>query len=1206
MGDCSESAFCSGHGDCVNGLCECHLGWTGNNCTTELLCNYWDETEHAWSSEGLTISPSPNGRPDGFLRCNSTHLTDFGGLARVPMSAEDLLADISSVEFTVFTMDDLADTLTNFDIAGNPQIFSMIFSAIGLDFIMVMFARWRWHRRRLKMKRDAVAKRQKKRDPEYKEKKALQAKVAHDARVRNHAHAFLVAKSAGLPLVSLPPEVRTEVAAIQVQRVGRAMPIRKQFREKKVAAIKLQAVSRGLDVRKQDIHGLLAMKFNPSLNRMSFIQRRAAADGARRSTCARKSSYLSSHVDSATKPLAARAAVAREPEYYAGLQTIGPANGTLPPRSLLNAEAAPGDFSSIIGQTAEPASDQSGMSSLLSRLKPSGAKVLPNKPNSRAVTPTVATNTKALPGKPSSPPPSPPSPRLGIEKAALSGRLGRPTASSSTRGSQGRERRASLEEVARQRTATIQEQRKAAEKARQVAEDRARQAACPRGAASAAASWLDAARASAGGTAHRRVLPPRPPSQSALQDAYETLGIAPGAGHEQVLGAFLLLTRRAREESDAARMRQLAKARDTIEASSRAATVSPLPSAPPLPTPPASAEAAAARAALEEPTHASTISMSSTLMEETRDTVISASTDSASATRMQTPIEPERPPQGSPRPTTAEAKAIIAARMVARQEKRAAAAIAEGGAVAEPATGPPRGWAALRKPQTAAPPAVLPNNPTTTGWGALRNHAATTTMVNASGEVGSQPPAQSAAGAALWKEVRQRQAAKAFTSAKEMEAAFRKALKRDEKLKMRQLVKEKGHVHVLRMRAKQVGRMARGFWWEYWRILQSEHTIVSAVLPNAEDTAGDHLRDENVIHIFWTTMVGELCLISMLTGDAPLLSIATLINGAITCFALVGITKVLGIIFRWGNRMRWKRDAPPSVPVRVWRYLTGMPAKLRLQANAKRERRQQAESEGPRRAVWKNGKLVVIGRASTASDSQHTSGSSGVSNLSSLTANSKESAESDAIPLELAEPIVATYQPNKKLWLKTQFSVIVPWDDDKMYAKATMSLHCPPLRRSVVVTLPDERPRGGALKIKLTLPIYQHKQDFEISRAAITSGPPPRPSRTPTGSRASSRASSRPRSQSNFILLSPRLHLFRFTLAWVVTVLIFLVFCLFAITYGVTMGPSQVNEVMLAWLLALVFTWALVEPTEVMVVIAARKNETLLNLRNKLRDYGFI
>ena len=45
-----------------------------------MRCRYWDVDEQAWSEQGCEKVAPPSG-PDGYLHCDCTHLTDFGGIS---------------------------------------------------------------------------------------------------------------------------------------------------------------------------------------------------------------------------------------------------------------------------------------------------------------------------------------------------------------------------------------------------------------------------------------------------------------------------------------------------------------------------------------------------------------------------------------------------------------------------------------------------------------------------------------------------------------------------------------------------------------------------------------------------------------------------------------------------------------------------------------------------------------------------------------------------------------------------------------------------------------------------------------------------------------------------------------------------------------------------------------------------------------------
>jgi len=222
--------------------------------------------------------------------------------------------------------------------------------------------------------------------------------------------------------------------------------------------------------------------------------------------------------------------------------------------------------------------------------------------------------------------------------------------------------------------------------------------------------------------------------------------------------------------------------------------------------------------------------------------------------------------------------------------------------------------------------------------------------------------------------------------------------------------------------------------------------------------------------------------------------------------------------------------------------------------------------------------------------------------------------------------VIAKYRPNAAARAKgkTQYTMALRWHDGVMYDGARLSLYCTPLGRAVTVRLPA-RPPSGILKLSISLPIAAD-EDFALRAAAIVSGPDPavvgKAAGTVDGSSGSAisrvaggteRGASVPSSsggsqayKSKWVPIPPRLRMLRFCLAWAFAVVGFLVFCLFAFTYGVVLGPATVNDVMLAWLASLVFTWGIIEPGEVALIVFSKNNEYMTACRNKLHDYGFI
>lgn len=156
VGNCSEVGYCGAHGACVGGVCECEPGYVGAGCRVAVGCRYWDTVALHWSSEGCRPAP-PSGPPDGYLHCDCTHLTDFGGIA-IPTSTEELLNEVSSIKFNTFTLTEAFDVLNNFDLEANPHIYAVVFALAGANLLTLVWASWRGHRRKLNKHR-AVLKR---------------------------------------------------------------------------------------------------------------------------------------------------------------------------------------------------------------------------------------------------------------------------------------------------------------------------------------------------------------------------------------------------------------------------------------------------------------------------------------------------------------------------------------------------------------------------------------------------------------------------------------------------------------------------------------------------------------------------------------------------------------------------------------------------------------------------------------------------------------------------------------------------------------------------------------------------------------------------------------------------------------------------------------------------------------------------------------
>ena len=80
-------------------------------------------------------------------------MTDFSSMA-VPASFEEMAAELISVNFNTFTMDDIADTFANFDAAENSAILIVLGLLLGLDLFTLVWAHFKLHRRLLKYARE--------------------------------------------------------------------------------------------------------------------------------------------------------------------------------------------------------------------------------------------------------------------------------------------------------------------------------------------------------------------------------------------------------------------------------------------------------------------------------------------------------------------------------------------------------------------------------------------------------------------------------------------------------------------------------------------------------------------------------------------------------------------------------------------------------------------------------------------------------------------------------------------------------------------------------------------------------------------------------------------------------------------------------------------------------------------------------------------
>ena len=112
------------------------------------------------------------------------------------------------------------------------------------------------------------------------------------------------------------------------------------------------------------------------------------------------------------------------------------------------------------------------------------------------------------------------------------------------------------------------------------------------------------------------------------------------------------------------------------------------------------------------------------------------------------------------------------------------------------------------------------------------------------------------------------------------------------------------------------------FAYDFWMTSRSEHTLANAAYPPEEDILGDTLQDEQIIHIFWCTMLGELAMTEMLwsTESQGFQPIQIFTTGLITALALSGVVKCQKEIFKFCNKKRRRQSTYDKMRRRWDRY----------------------------------------------------------------------------------------------------------------------------------------------------------------------------------------------------------------------------------------------------------------------------------------------
>jgi hypothetical protein len=333
----------------------------------------------------------------------------------------------------------------------------------------------------------------------------------------------------------------------------------------------------------------------------------------------------------------------------------------------------------------------------------------------------------------------------------------------------------------------------------------------------------------------------------------------------------------------------------------------------------------------------------------------------------------------------------------------------------------------------------------------------------------------------------------------------------------------------------------------YMRTLQSEHTIVAAVAPASEDTTGDRLRDENVVHIFFTTVMAELSILCAMRNGAsvPLFSLTTLINGLINTSVAAVAAIASKQLFRWGNRLRWRRRSRPH----------------------------------PIRRLLRSFKRASLRLASMAADL-----------LRSIAR--RLPAPTLVQPRQGARPQAEKGRQRPSLRRPTQATTFT--DTAARWTPAFVGTPNPAASKARHVgAFRGRDPRGGGRRTtpSISPPTDKSKAPVQLLNAGRA-----------TDGREDGSA---PRSK--FVPIPRRLRWVRFTTAWVLTFSFYLSCCLVCLTFGVLFQESAFRQLLMAWLVGLAFTWLVVEPAEafgICVLPGCMQSDRLMWCREKCKDLG--
>ena len=383
------------------------------------------------------------------------------------------------------------------------------------------------------------------------------------------------------------------------------------------------------------------------------------------------------------------------------------------------------------------------------------------------------------------------------------------------------------------------------------------------------------------------------------------------------------------------------------------------------------------------------------------------------------------------------------------------------------------------------------------------------------------------------------------------------------------LVREISAKEAAQTAVKTSWRGLRNFQRSFFRALQAEHTIVAAVAPSVDNLSGDKMRDENIVHIFFLTMMSELCVLCMLRGGAevPVFSLTTVINSAISTSTCAVLAMMAKRVFRFGNKIRWRRKDKQ-------RESAAALIQRRFRQKKKERKRQKGVKARARRCV--KGLLRRLLRCCWRI----------------LCASCWR-----RLCRCLRRKAAVVDNPNDKYNVKASRGKVKPAKQGKRRGggKRPDSQSAAAAKPSLKSMLMAAAAPGAVAPGKITsfgdlVKTKQREEHAMFGRFPLTA------------SQLSGKAAAR------WVTMHPKLHLFRFCLAWGINVAVYVLACLVALVYGVTFQAPAFTELLLAWLAGLIFTWAVIEPSEVLGLVlfpSLANSGPLAACRDKCKAAGF-